>query len=66
MSIRELQARKSAARAEYERICEECDAEILAIRRKRDPNYDKKQQEKLNASYANYPVYNQWDTRSNY
>ena len=46
MGIRELQKRKEAALQEYHRICAECDAEILAIRQQRDPDYDRKQQEK--------------------
>ena len=54
MSIRELQSRKEAALQEYHRIAAECDAEILAIRRQRDPAYDRKQKEKSQKDWAGY------------
>jgi hypothetical protein len=54
MSIRELEKRKSELRDEYERACREIDDQILAIRRKRDPNYDRKQQEKLQKGWEGY------------
>ena len=54
MSIRELEKRKSELRAEYERACHEIDEQILVIRRKRDSNYDRKHQEKLQKGWEGY------------
>lgn len=54
MGIRELQSRKNAALQEYHRICAECDAEILSIRRQRDPAYDHKQREKWQKGWEGY------------
>jgi hypothetical protein len=54
MSIRELQQRKATALVEYHRITAECDADILAIRRQRDPAYDRKQREKVQKGYEGF------------
>ena len=54
MGIRKLEQRKAELRAEYERACIDIDEEILKIRRKRDPNYDRKQTEKLQRGWEGY------------
>jgi hypothetical protein len=54
MGIRELQKRQLELQEEYHQARKEIEDQILAIRRQRDPEYDRKKNEKDLKGWENY------------